>query len=193
MDYNEIPERVSATLQRIAEQIGYMAHLTNAEWGRVFAERLVEEDESDAIQYACADAGEGYRALFLSGVRQKAKSASRRLVRDDLTDEEIARQLELQLNFVINPPNCGGPLHMLEASNEYIVTDYLAELKRIAGQMHSLMIRKRAIEATMPFPGIPIYELLEQGLITYADLLVTNVAASVEADLLAELRLREIG
>ena len=161
-------------LREIAEEIGFQSWLTNAAWGRRFADLLYATGEEEAIKRVLADGAEGIRSKYLSETRRKARDASAHIVASE-SDADARAWIAQQLSFEVCAPGF-PPMPLRDATHQIIAAAYLADLKKLQGHVQNNLQLKRAMDLTAAHPDQTVGELMTSGVITAAELAVERAA-----------------
>lgn len=168
----DVPQR---TISAVISELGISTPVTNAEWGRMFADALWNTGDDDAIRHALADAGENYRSKRLSETKARARTAVSQAVMqrgaNGSADEAMHRQLTFEVCFEGFPPT---PL--VNVTHEILVEAEAYLMRQHQGMEKNLAFIRQAKHVTAPFPGQRIGELIDSGFLT-ADAFAAEQAA----------------
>ncbi len=154
------------TISDVIEQVGLSTPVTNAEWGRMFADALLDMGDDEAIRYALADAGEKYRSIHLSRTRSSARNATRSIIASGaVSDDTLPRQLAFEVAFEGVAPR---PLALCDH-------DFLAQAaaymeRQLHGLQQNVNLIRRAARLTKPYRGRTIQSLIRDGLVSIGDI-----------------------
>jgi len=166
-----VTDQPTTTISAVITGIGMQTPVTNAEWGRIFADALLELGDEDAIRHALADAGESYRSRYLSASRSKARSAVSRAIKQQgangTSDVAMQHQLAFEICFEGFPPQ---PL--IDVTHEILVEAEAFAMRQHLGMERNLAFIRQAVHATAPFPGQCIRFLIESGALSAEDFVV---------------------
>lgn len=147
-------------------QIGLATPVTNAEWGRLFADALLDTGDQEAIRYALAEAGEKYRSKHLSTTRSLAQRATQSLVSTTTSQNDaIPRQLAFEVAFEGVAPR---PLALCDH-------DFLAQAaaymeRKLHGLQRNVNFVRRAARMTKPYPGRTVQSLIHDGMVSLEEI-----------------------
>lgn len=154
----------TTTIHDVIAGIGLSAPVTNAEWGELFADALLETGDMDAIRYALADAGEGYRSKHLSMARSRARSTVSAAIRqrgdNGTADEAMHQQLGFEVCF-----EGFAPTPLVNVTHEVLIEAERYMMRQYQGLEKNLAFIRHARRVTAPFPGQRIGDLIVSGLL----------------------------
>jgi hypothetical protein len=152
----------------IASEVGFKAELTNAEWGREFAELLFATEDEEAIKYVIADGAETYRSRYLTRTRSAARQATQKLTLEEIETDDTEHYVSLQLAFEIVVPG-RPPVAARYATHEFLREAYYHDSRRLKGAIANNRWLYRAMKATEPYPDRMLGELVDAGIIDPAE------------------------
>lgn len=161
-------ERPTDTINAVIAEIGLSTPVTNADWGRMFADALMGAGDEDAIRYALSDAGEKYRSQALSRTRKAARKAVDRTMRRNRPDnaDELAaiKQLAFEVAF-----EGVAPRPLIQCDYAFLVEAEAYMERLYQGTQENLHFIRHAIDVTAPHPGRLIEDLIADGLLSAND------------------------
>lgn len=153
------------TINRVIEELGITTPVTNADWGRMFADLLLEQGDDEAVCYALADAGEKYRSGALSKTRKAARTSVNHAIKKRGANGSAERAAHHQLAFEVSFE--GVAPRPLSATTHEFLREAVAYAKRQHhGIQENLRFLQHAEHVTEPFPGQTVHELVSAGLLT---------------------------
>lgn len=144
---------------------------SNADWGREFADAVIDAEDEELIRYVLADAGEKYRSGGLTKLRKKASRAAFDLMRTTNGERAIAQAQQLEMPIVV--PGF-PPLPLGHANHYFLVDACLAAERQLKGLSRNLKFWQRARDVSQPWPEEPIQTLIERGDITPEMLVIAD-------------------
>lgn len=156
------------TINAVIFEIGVSTPVTNAEWGRMFADALMDSFDDDAVRYALSDAGEMYRSKALSEARSKARSAVASAVKSNGANGTADIAMHQQLGFEISFEGF-APRPLVDVTHEILI-ECLAYIERQKqGVLKNEAFVRQAANLTAPFPGELIRDLIASGRLSADD------------------------
>lgn len=157
-------DKPTDTINDVIAEIGLSTAVTNAEWGRLFADALIQRADDDAILYALSDAGEKYRSQALSRTRKAARTAVDGAIRTGGTGDSAEIAMQRQMAFEVGYEGV-APMPLLKATHEFISAAVAYAERQYQGFQDNLLFLKHAESVTRPFPGQTVESLINAGLL----------------------------
>lgn len=161
-------DRPTDTINAVIDEIGLGTPVTNADWGRMFADALLATGDDDAIRYALSEAGEKYRSQALSRTRKAARKAVDVALKRNRPEGADVLAAHKQLAFEVCFEGV-APRPLVDADYAFLVEAEAYMERMYQGTQENLLFIRHAIFVTAPYPGQRIGDLIDAGLISADD------------------------
>jgi hypothetical protein len=183
-------------IRLIADEIGFDGDMTHGEWGRVFADSLMQSGSDDAIWIAVADFGAMYRSKHYTDQRGRIREMTRQVARGTFKSVGMAQPNGLTPSLPVSLKDDGSafvakqlaypitlhgePPRTLADSNFWILEacgDYYEKKMRGLGQ--NLERVRRWAGIVKPWPDRTVSALLHDKTITATELFPPDLPPAI--------------
>lgn len=168
------------TIREVKRRVGKTFGLTIAARAERCTDELLAIGDLDAIRQMIVGGWERELSHDFSKVRRAANRAMEHLVRIDRDWADGNGHVAQQLSFPVIAPG-QPPVPLVNANHLLAVAALRSENGQLRGRKRNVAILERIVEATAPWPEVPIGVLLKEGFITMEQLFGPTKATAKRA------------